>query len=43
MEPLHYILDTSTNTTVAENLTYDQAIEWLEANGIASIHILSTH
>lgn len=43
MEPLYYILDTSTNTVIIDNLTYDQAIEWLEQNGIASIHILTPH
>lgn len=41
MEQLYYILDTSTNIVVIENLTHDQGIEWLEKNGIASIHILT--
>jgi hypothetical protein len=43
MEQLYYILDTSTNTPVIENITYDQAMEWLEQNGIASIHILTSY
>lgn len=43
MEPLYYILDTPTNTILAENLTYDQAMEWLSENGIASDHILVLH
>ncbi len=39
MEQLYYILDTTTNTTLVENLTYDQAIAWLEQNGVASDHV----
>jgi hypothetical protein len=39
MEQLYYILDTSTNTIIVENLTHNQAIEWLIENGIASNHI----
>lgn len=40
MEQLYYILDTSTNIVVIENLTYEQAMEWLQLNGIACDHIL---
>lgn len=43
MEQLYYILSLSTNTAVIENLTYDQAIEWLEQNGVACDHILTPH
>jgi len=39
MEQLYYILDTPTNTIIVENLTYDQAMVWLEENGIASDHV----
>ena len=43
MEPLYYILDASTNTIIVENLTYEQATEWLEQNGIASDHTAVLH
>lgn len=39
MDQLYYIIDTTTNTTIVENLTYDQATEWLEQNGLASDHV----
>ena len=40
MESLYYILETPTNTVIIDNLTYDQAIEWLQQNGIACDHIM---
>jgi len=40
MEPLYNILDTSTDTTIAENLTHSQAMDWFIRNGDISIHIL---
>ena len=43
MEPLYYVLDTTSNTTVVENLTHDQAMEWLVENGVASDHIVIPH
>ena len=39
MEQLYYILNIPTNTIIVENLTYNQAMEWLEQNGIASDHV----
>lgn len=39
----YYILNSDNNQRVIENLTYEEAKEWLEKNGIASIHILMSH
>jgi hypothetical protein len=43
MEQLYYILDIPTNTIIVKNLTYQQATEWLEQNGIASDHVATPH
>jgi hypothetical protein len=40
MEKLYYILDTSTNTVVASDLTYQQSMEWLVTNGDPTNNIL---
>lgn len=40
MEKMYYILDTSTNTIVISNLTYDQSMEWLSTNGDPTSHVL---
>jgi hypothetical protein len=40
MEQLYYILDTSTNTIVVENLTHSQAMKWFTQSGSVAIHIL---
>lgn len=43
MEQLYYILDLQNNDRVVENLTLEQANEWLEQNGIASIHVVTPY
>lgn len=40
MEKLYYILDTSTNTIVISDLTYEQSIEWLIQNGDPVNHVM---
>lgn len=39
MEKLYYILDSSTNIIVIDNLTKEQSIDWLIKNGNPIIHI----
>lgn len=40
MEELYYILDTSTNLIVIDNLTYEQSMNWLIENGDPILHTL---
>jgi hypothetical protein len=43
MDKLYYIIDTTTNTILIENLTYDQGMAWLEQNAVASDHIMVSY
>ncbi len=40
MEQLFYILDTTTDTKVIENLTHEQAVDWIKQYGSIISHIL---
>ncbi len=40
MEQLYYILDTELNEVVIDNISYDDGINWLIENGVASKHII---
>lgn len=40
MEKIYYILDSETNETIIDNLTYDQGMDWLIQNGLPTKHLL---
>lgn len=40
MEKLYYIFDLEENKPITEDLSHDDAIEWLIKNGVTSRHVL---
>jgi len=43
MEQLYYILDTENNIIIIDNLTYEQAMEWFNLNGLICCNVIKEH